>query len=311
MSLERNYRGWLAAVTVTITLTLALMVVEKHLQLSRTDLWSLVEQITSQPPVEPTGIHLEVDPGLVGSQQYVPNYFTALRQRTSTEDGTVASLLRRPPQPASSAVLREPLTAEDFVSLPLTQSTSSVELLMQSMDAALDKPVHMVNLTLTAAPAADDSGARATDHSRAPVEAVGRLPEPTQLLAELRQLQQYLDNAVAGLPHREATAEQGHLITTDAIVARQYQASRLWIDEVQAFLEDFASLRSLDDLASQSQMGYSLLRRAPALSQQSQPLADQLEDYHLAQLIVRSGYSLRRRAESGTGLQPVCKNLQL
>ena len=303
MQPESSYRGWMAALTVAITLTLALMTVDKHLSLTTESFWELAERFSPGTVTETQGIILHQDDNLLGRTSVTPNYQTQISRRRLESSNESAGLLRRPPEPAASAVLHEPLTAEDFVSLPLTLSSSSTELLMQSMDAALDSPLKMVSSTTApeSAPQTAEDHLQPSESKRSPTELVGKIPEPIQLLDELKQLQSIAsaDYSVSLIP--DESFENGrsvpHYVTTEN---SRSQASALaqWARLVQDRVTSLVEQQGLEVDASRE-----IMTHLQQLSEQGQSLGEQLTEDHLAQMLMRTGYSLQRRVEVWQAVQ--------
>lgn len=303
MQSERSYRGWLAALTVAITLTLTLMTVDKHLSLPTESFWELAERFSGDSLPETHGIVLHQDDQLLGRTSVTHYYQTQISRRRSDSSRESAGWLRRPPEPAASAVLHEPLTAEDFVSLPLTLSSTSTELLMQSMEAALDSPLRMVSSTTAPAlaPQGTQENDQISDSKRSPTELVGKIPEPIQLLDELKRLQSIvavdpsssLDSAESSenrhsVPHY-VTAESGR---------SQAMALAEWAGLVQDRVTALISEQGLEAESSRE-----ILIQLQQLSEQGQLLGEQLTEDSLAQLLMRTGYSLQRRVEVWQAVQ--------
>lgn len=256
MKSERSISGWIAALTVTAMLTLTLLVVDKHLLKSKQGIWQLARQseytrwLSTLSGLSGDGLAVRDgaarDLERIAPPPHTPNRIastsSASRRSDQAESG-ISDLLRRPPEPASGAVLREPLTPEDFVTLPLTQGVSSVSMLMETMEAALESPIRTVGMrrseeveqattspsqtpppTTTAqpvpsalqAPTAQSDLAALSESPgvqalrRMPTEWNQLLPQPTQLMQELEQLRTSL--SVASREH----ASTEHAITKDA-----------------------------------------------------------------------------------------------
>lgn len=318
MKSERSYSGWTAALTVTITLTLSLLAVEKHLANSGNGLWRLAFESEYFPWfLSPRGeqrIELAVrldrqeSPGKQSSD-HLPNRIcttTLSRKRYHGDDFGASKLLRRPPEPASGAILREPLTPEDFVALPLTQGSSSLGMLMESMNAALESPLKMVSLSTnsgTQPEDAVDSQSVGESTLRPTLESLSRFPLPTTLLSELDEVQAALEtssisNNGSSLSQSDGTQGPHYVGTLRSITAAHFAEIENWTIQTRRLLHRLTSEQSLStaDITG-------ILGELQQLSSHSIALGDQLQSDQLAQTLIRTGYSLRRRVDVWNAVQ--------
>lgn len=303
----RNYSGWAAVVTVTVTLTLVLFTVDKHLTKTASDLWKLSLQKdyspwTSYPSDKHGGNDRQLQVELAKVELRAPNRMVNSavdRRRDPNAHSHPSTHLRRPPEPASGAVLREPLTPEDFVTLPLTHGASSIGLLMDSMDAALASPLRMVSsLAERDDQSIDSTGVESAPQSApgSPVEQASRFPVPVQLLHELAQLQQSLQ-----LNHAGQGAESSPRLTdfptqryvaTGQINHSHREELEGWLDRTRLLLQPFVTGQDWTQLSLVEN-----LRELQQLAARGMSLGDQLNSDHVAQSWIRTSYSIQRRAE--------------
>ncbi|MBX3419932.1 MAG: hypothetical protein KF752_00105 [Pirellulaceae bacterium] len=314
-----NTRGWLAAGTLAVMLTVTCLVVEKHLQLTSSKLWRFASRSVEPESLGGSSIVLRVDTNLESSQRWTPNRSAGLHRRQQISAGP-ASLLRRPPDPAANAVLREPLTSDDFVSLPLTRGHSSAELLMHSMDRALQAPIQTVSLA--SAPvyeSLDSNDSQRLEASRSPAATANMIPEPTSLLGELAELNKYLAENGDGAPLDFAA--RGSNQRSDAVSTEQSGAAfpptgqkyvstnsgaesvgmavmSQWSDAVQTQVRLLISQRGLEHPECRP-----ILDELTELSLAGEQLGQQCTDYNLAQMLIRTGYSLKRRVDTWSAIR--------
>ncbi len=314
MNSVRNYRGWLAAWTLTITLSVTLLVLDRYNVKPGASLWEIVEQTSKKLPLPSRGIVLETDTTLADASRYVPSFLSMLPssdQRSNGHRTGANDLLRRPPEPASNAVLHEPLSAEDFVSLPLSKSVSNVEQLMQNMDAALDSPMQMVSTDSTTSepihepvdePAIEpilDEVSRDTNESPeedfASMQGLGeslvsRIPAPTQLFHELNNLRDLVASCGTKLVTQHNLNDGQRYVATPTADASKLSIVQEWINQSHQLIDQLLSQYGLDDLQSRP-----ILDRLAVLGQQSTSMGEGIEDYQVATAVIRTGYSLQRR----------------
>jgi hypothetical protein len=307
MRQEQSYKGWLAVLTATTTLTLVLMVVEKYLARPGEDFWAVARRVTDRVRGNDTGISLEIDVGLIGTSPVDPNSTFTMQRRQDSTSGSI-DWLRRPPELAASAWLREPLTSEDFVVLPLSQRSSNLNTLLHQMDQAFETPI----ATVSASSARIDSGAPGIDGGLAsqrreslktPAEAAGKMPSPIQLISELETLRSGLssfDQADEHLVSRtEVEQQQPHRLTSrHTLDSAQIYTIDTWLVSIQTHLDRLVQNVGLENDSSQD-----LLRQLETLGQQGRQLGDELVDHDLAAKIIRTSYSLQRRVAVWTAIQ--------
>lgn len=313
------YRGWVAAITVSIILTLTLLAVEKHFSNSSSQAWkfaktaaeSVIKQI---PGAEWSGIQLQSDSNVVLVNEQVPSpiarrHSTRHRSKNDSNDGT--SRLRRPPEPAANAVLCEPLTSEDFVTLPLTHATSSVGLLMESMDAALEGPMKMVSMASAPliGPVHDaDPAEPAIEQRRTGSSQSTKIPVPTQLMLELKQLAGSLQTAQRGSAPAHPIPSNPRMVTTIPLGAQhvssvEAETLEQWLERVESQVDAVVSHQGLESsLSRQSLQDLEHLARS-AMSVAEPAMAQSQADFDMTQSVIRTGYSLLRRVEVWKAVQ--------
>jgi hypothetical protein len=310
-------RGWLAALTVAITLTLTLLAVEKHYSGSTGRVWdyavtaseglfqdfsndSLSSDSISGDSISgdsTSGILLKSDAGLVVATPISPSPISSYPNETGrSADGQPggASLLRRPPEPAASAVLFEPLTEDDFVSLPLTHASSSVGQLMESMDAALDGPIKMISLS--PAPTFEefsesDSDEASPGRRRTSSGPSSKMPPPVSLLNELNELNEAINNGYSTRLSRSQSDDAPHYVSVETEMAN-FALIRGWLDDTNSRLAKLVYHHGLE-----SQESGQVLDELLELSREAREIGERLDDIGFSQKMLRTAYSIQRRAE--------------
>ncbi len=282
----RGYRGWMAATTVAITLSLVFLVVEKH---GRNPVRRFFHSASKYNPATTTdspGILLTVNPGLAGIEQYPRTDRATITRSAEPQAEPTSGLLRRPPEPAANVVLQAPVAFE-LSELPLTSSRSGIQYLMDAMDEAFERPLHVVSAHRPErdVPSFPIQGNRLAALP-SPASMAAKMPEPAALIEELAQLHQFVSHpgGAATEPKYVATLSRTSISPTEADHIQQ------WIAQTQALLtqiviqhglEHPASSRELEQLAEQAAIG-------PRIS-------ESLSDYTLAARVNRAAYALQRR----------------
>lgn len=298
MKQERSYLGWFAALTTAAFLSVALVVVERHYRMPGEDFWAVAKRLSAEMSKKNQGIVLEVDADLVGTSPVAPNHSTHIARRSGRGDSS--DLMRRPPELASTATLHEPLSSEDFVSLPLSQRSSSLDSLMENMNQALASPVSVVSVrNILPEDFAGDLISQRFESLRSPTEIVGKMPSPTQLLTELDSLR------FGGQPlPRDAQAgdtvaiELPVYVSKSTLDAGQVELVHQWIANVQTKVSKLVQEVGLENQASKP-----LLAELEQLGEQGRQLGEQLHDHLWAASIIRTSYSLQRRIAVWTAMQ--------
>jgi hypothetical protein len=306
MRQDRSYRGWIAAFSVASIITATLIYVEKYVALPGEDFWALARRVSTQVAKKSPGrgIILTEDPGLAGTSPVSPNHLTSVQRRKGAQTDSV-ELMRRPPELASNVYLHEPLTSEDFVSLPLTNRTSGLNALLASMDQALESPMATVSLQTqqasesAAVETTTDFPSKRFDSLQSPSELVGKMPTPSRLIDELSALR-----TGSNVASRNRTTKRGDDNTdlpryvsksVDSALTAQVQQ---WIDLVESNVKILTQNVGLENETSKAH-----LAELEALSDQGRKLAEQLSDHNWAAAIIRTSYSLQRRVEVWTAIQ--------
>lgn len=299
MKQERSYLGWFAAITIAAFLSVALVVVDRKYRMPGENFWTVAKRLSEEMSKKNNGIVLEVDAELVGTSPVAPNQSTTLVRRNDRKVDA-ANLMRRPPELASTATLHEPLSAEDFVSLPLSQRASSLDSLMENMNQALSSPISAVSARrVLPEDLAGDLISQRFESLRSPTEIVGKMPSPIQLLTELESLR------FGGVPRaREASSDEHPSIDLPVYVSKssldagQVELIQQWIASVQEKVN-----RLVQEVGLENQASKPLLAELEQLGEQGRLLGEQLHDHMWAASIIRTSYSLQRRIAVWTAMQ--------
>ncbi len=296
MTRERSYRGWVAAISIATFLSIALVVAERYYGITSEDFMALAQRVTSQLSSSGQGIVLEVDAELMGTSPVSPSHSTALQRRDDSPNDAV-NLLRRPPELASTAFLREPLSSEDFVSLPLTQQSSTLVSLMENMDSALASPMNVVSAkTVVVDEVAGDLRSQRFESLRSPTEIVGKMPTPAQLFVELEALRFGSRGAAANAESQPS--QMPRYVTAPVIDAASITGVEQWITLVESKVTTLVQDVGLENPASKT-----LLNELSQLSDEGRALGEQLKDHDWAASIIRTSYSLQRRIAVWSAIQ--------
>lgn len=344
MNRQSNYRGWFVAITIAVLLSIGFVWIERYCASQGEDFWTLARRVSAQLASQTTGhshsshggaswsaqgqgrpgqgIILSIDTSLVGTSSVGPNHL-ASPQRRGESSGDAVGLMRRPPELVATALLREPLTAEDFVSLPLTSRDSSLNALISSMDQAFSSPIATVSARKVlpgeiASDLASELFSQRFESLRSPTEIVGKMPTPIQLLAELDSLRpgatssgSEVERLSAGGSSRSYDREEGSsgVLLTDAKASGQSSPAPIidvalateiqkWIDEVQGQV-----LRLVHEVGLEHPASPQLLSDLQQLADRGGKLAEQLQDHAWAASILRTSYSLERRVAVWSAIQ--------
>lgn len=293
---RRGYRGWIAASTVAGLLTLTFMAVEKQVRQQRPQRASDAEPAwgTAVLPSthKPAGILLSVDPGLAGTIDYPSADQTDVERVEDAEqtEHDVRELMRRPPEPAANVVLQAPVATTGWSELPLEASQSGIDYLMSAMNDALEKPIHVASSQVlhTRPPEPQLAMRERFGNARPtapPASTASRVPQPTQLLQELTDLQQRVDPRLAGTGSMPNYVS--HLGAPDAATTRA--ASRLAV-EAQEAIHELVVRHGLEHPQTTND-----LQHLDALALSAYELGKQTSDYGLAAELMRVGYAIQRR----------------
>ncbi len=306
MDAARSLRGWLAAVTVGLTLTLVILAVEKHNRTPSASLFRAAHHVDAGgASTLHRGVQLSVDHGMASSVQVPRPDSTPLRRRYPAQQGSsVAELLRRPPEPAASVVLRAPVGIYHSDSLPLISSGSTIEYLMDAMDGALRSPIRTVSTRGVDVAATNQAGAtqRAAELAT-PSSLVSQVAEPKALYAELSTLKQLLEpQALAANSGSTGASAVNELLVSrgprQSVPTPQSDEVRQWLVSTHTLLERIVGQHGLEHADSQRD-----LLELQQLSERAMAMGNSISDHDLARGLISTGYSLQRRATVWQALQ--------
>lgn len=286
----RGYRGWMAATTVAVTLSLVFLAVEKYIRTPEGGLFSALAAYQPAIASESPGILLNVDPGLEGTAEYPRTDRAAIaRSPIDKTDEVVASLLRRPPELADNVTLQAPIAAVEFAELPLHASQSGIDYLMETLDEAFERPLHVVSAHRPAQQAPSfPANLERLPQLPSPASISGRLPPPRALLDDLMELQQLLHPPTARGP-----GSSTYIQARPAIHASLAEATTIlqWATQVEGLLSRIVVQHGLEHPASARE-----IEQLVFLAAQAPEIGNALTDHNLAARVLRVGYGLQRRA---------------
>jgi hypothetical protein len=305
MDSGRGYRGWVAALTVAISLTLVLLAVEKHLRIPTIGYRTAPNSSTTAgATTADRGILLTVDPGLARTQHFAQADQIPLSRRTDNLENTSAlGLLRRPPEPAANVILQAPIVTLELDRLPLHATRSNIENLMETMDRALESPMHIVSASRPNAGVPSFSlnptfPSEGGSNLQSPASIAGRIPEPSQLFAELADLAAMVDVGSTSLVNTRRPRPFEAQISPLTASSVEANAVITWVSQTKALLQDLVSEHGLEHPASAHD-----LKGLTQLAAQADQLGNALADHALASYLIRAGYSLQRRVALWTAIQ--------
>lgn len=290
----RGYRGWMAASTVGVTLMLILLAVGRYIQLPNERYFRAPHSTASLGASTTPGPQLmTADPGRAQVTEF-PSELQAplVRREVVALDEPSAGRLRRPPEPSANVVLLAPVTGSQLTSLPLHDSSSDLELLMETMDSALHSPVRAVSARTSIA--ADLSRHQPSQLTAlpSPVTTTARVPLPRRLLDELTHLEFSISPAGRALSHSTPSTlkyiAQG--IQATELSSSEFQSISLWINQVRSLIDQIVMQHGLEHPAS-----FQETLQLANLAGQAARMGESLTNYEHATQMIRVAYSLNRR----------------
>ena len=294
----RSLRGWLAALTVALTLTLVFLAVEKHIRIPTTSFFVETGRVANEPVATiPRGIVLTLDSRLASVAEFPRSDMTAITRRSGIiHESVSAALMRRPPEPAANVILQAPVAIEDLSSLPLHDSRSKIDYLMEAMDGALASPMRSASAQISAASVTSLPVARQRTATLAVANQLAvHIAQPRGLYADLSHLAQMVDPTTRnGSSSASRNPSAGDILVsrTPSLPASTAECEQIrrWLLSTRAVLDRVVVEHGLEHVDS----GRDLMELRQFV-EQAQQLGNALTDQELVRTMLSVSYSLERR----------------
>jgi hypothetical protein len=293
---EKGIHGWVAALTVGITLTVVAVMVDQKLRVPSAAYYRAEHTADSAgATTRQRGIVLAVDPGLIATEQFPHADRTPLDRDDLDHRTHIAQLLRKPPEPAMQVVLRAP-TVNDLDVLPLSSSTANIDYLMDAIDRAFESPIQTVaNEKQQPKPEVSVPGYQRLVNLPTPSLSSHQLPAPNSLLKQLDELEKHLRSPTSKLVSQSsnsalAVQSSDRDETSTQYISTAASAVGLWIEDVTSTIQRLVQSEGLGKASGNAE-----LARLRILSEQLNPLAEDLQDNALIAKTTRIGYAIERR----------------
>jgi hypothetical protein len=293
---EKGIHGWVAALTVGITLTVVAVMVDQKLRVPSAAYYRAEHTADSAgATTRQRGIVLAVDPGLIATEQFPHADRTPLDRDDLDHRTHIAQLLRKPPEPAMQVVLRAP-TVNDLDVLPLSSSTANIDYLMDAIDRAFESPIQTVaNEKQQPKHEVSVPGYQRLVNLPTPSLSSHQLPAPNSLLKQLDELKKHLRSPTSKLVSQSsnsalAVQSSDRDETSTQYISTAASAVGLWIEDVTSTIQRLVQSEGLGKASGNAE-----LARLRILSEQLNPLAEDLQDNALIAKTTRIGYAIERR----------------